>query len=124
MENTFREDMEIIANGNINKIVQLDKMLKKIKNGLCGGEINILDKERNVLVQTHYEYFTMFIHLNKIIIGRYNRADSIETLDYTNIDGSKITKYEVNNETLSLEGELDSNTIINILAVFKESKGK
>lgn len=124
MNNSFKEDMEIIKNKDINKILQLDKILKRIKNSICRGEVNIIGKDNNILSQTHYEYFSIFIDSEKIFIERYNCEKEMGTLDRTNVDATIITKYEVNPESLTLEGELSKDIKINILIVLKEPKNK
>ncbi|MSU01397.1 hypothetical protein [Tissierella pigra] len=120
MENTFKEDFEIVKNKNISKLIKLDKMLKKINNTVCRGEVNIIDKDRNLLAQTHYEYFKIAILEDMVLLTRYNNEIEIETKDTTRIHTNNITRYRIDTTSLTLEGDLNDNTIVNILIVVKD----
>lgn len=120
MINNFKEELEIVRNNNIDKLLKLDKVLKKLKKYVCRGEVSIVDTKNSVICQTHFEYFTISVTSELIIIKRHNIDNNIGTLDYIHIDTNKIIDYEINQTSFILNGKLDDNYKMQILIVFKD----
>lgn len=118
MENNFKKDLEIAKRKDINKLIKLYDVLRKNEKRVYRGEVNVIDSKNNILSQTHYEFFTLILSKNLIVIQRYNNKGSIEELDYTNVNADKITDYKITSTSLTLIGEFSQNVKIKILAVF------
>ncbi|MCY6372449.1 hypothetical protein [Clostridium ganghwense] len=122
MSTSFKEDIKLINKIDIEKLKQLKDIIDKSQKYICRGEVNIISNNNEVLVQTHYEYFNIYFSEKTIMITRCNPEKEIDTLDHTNISVDKITDYEINSTSLTLNGELDENFKIQILIVFKNKK--
>ena len=119
MIETFIEDLQIVRNKRVKELVKLDQAIKKVDSCLCRGEVSIISKKnKEQIIQTHYEYFKITIIDG--LINIYNCLNGIKTLDYTMINGVKITKYSVNETSLILRGDLSEEFEVSITIVFKD----
>lgn len=122
-ENNYsKKEVDILNKYNIERLKKLDTALKKLQNHSCRGEISIIDvsdTSNKPIVQTHYEYFIMRMTPELLLIERNNGVNSMGSLEYTMVDNSKITDYKVNKTSIIINGELDGNYRIQIMAVFK-----
>ncbi|KEH89610.1 hypothetical protein Z965_02385 [Clostridium novyi A str. BKT29909] len=119
MESNFKKDLEIARRKDIKKLMELSKIIKNNDKRLYRGEINILDNNDNVLIQTHYECFKLIINELFIRIQPCNGKEDIGYIEYTEIkDVNKITDYKIDSTSIQLFGELSENVKVSILAVF------
>lgn len=124
MSISFKEYIKVINEIDIRKLKELKKTIEKTTEYQCKGEVNILNNNNEILVQTHYEYFDIYFADPFIIMNRYNPTNGMATLDYVHISIDKISDYEIEDTSLKLNGKLDENTKIQISIVFKDKKIK
>ncbi|MEY7998623.1 hypothetical protein AB8U03_00155 [Clostridium sp. Mt-5] len=117
--NYSKEEINMLSKYSIGKLKKLDAALKKLKNYACRGEINVIDDNNKPIVQTHYEYFIMSLTSELLFIKHNDGLNNIGSLDYTMVDNNKITDYEINKTSIIINGKLDENYRIQIVAVFK-----
>lgn len=119
MENSFKEDLNRIYKGDFTRLIKLKEMIDRLQGNICRGEVNILDENNQLLVQMHYEYFTIYFTPEIVKLDRRNGKSDAITLDYTSISTDRIERYEIKSTTLTLYGKLSENINIKILAVLE-----
>ncbi|SHH44233.1 hypothetical protein [Clostridium grantii] len=124
MSISFKDYIKVINEIDVKKLQQLKETIEKTTEYQCKGEVNILNSNNEVLVQTHYEYFDIYFADPFIIMNRYNPKTGMATLDYVHISIDKISDYKIEDNSLTLKGKLDENTNIKVVIVFKEKKIK
>jgi hypothetical protein len=124
MSLSFKDYIKAINEIDVRKLQELKETIEKTTEYQCKGEVNILNSANEILVQTHYEYFDIYFADPFIIMNRYNPKTGMATLDYVHISIDKITDYNIEENSLILNGKLDENTSIQVSIVFKEKKIK
>ncbi|GAA0181496.1 hypothetical protein SH2C18_40230 [Clostridium sediminicola] len=124
MRMSFKDYIKAINEFDMRKLQELKETIEKTTEYQCKGEVNILNNNKEILVQTHYEYFDIYFADPLIIINRYNPKNDTSTADYVHISIDKIIDYEIEDNLLTLNGKLDENTMIQILIAFKNKKIK
>ncbi|GAA0177037.1 hypothetical protein SH2C18_03350 [Clostridium sediminicola] len=124
MSISFKEYIKAINEIDLKKLKELKRTIEKTTEYQCKGEINILNNNDEVLIQTHYEYFDIYFSDPFIMMNRYNPTNGMATLDYVHISIDKISDYVIEDNSLMLNGKLDQNTKMQISIIFKDKKVK
>lgn len=117
--NYSKEEINILDKYGIEKLKKLDITLKKLKNYVCNGDINVTDNDNKPIVQTHYGCFTIMMTPEALLINHSDGLKYMDSLDYTRVDNNKITDYVINKTSITINGKLDKNYKIQIVAMFK-----
>ena len=117
----LKENIRIVKQKDFNELMRLKKVIDYLNNHICRGEVTIIDKDNNLVIQTHYEYFRVCLTEQWMMIKRYDIENECEIeKEYTNLEMAYISEYNMIENGVQFIGELDGGYKLSMLCVVKE----